>query len=189
MEQEFVKQCKNLVMDLIKGLHTALPGEILSFDPQSGLASVRPLAKAGEGNNRIDYPSIYGVPVLFPQGWGQKVSLAFPLQAGDGCLLIMAEQALDYWLYGQETGLDLRFDLSNALAIPGLFSLPSALVAEACAEQALILEANNKRIKISSQGVEITGDLTVNGQIRSSGDVVAKYDLPDERVSLLGGEA
>ncbi len=176
MEQEFVKQCKNLVEDFIKGIHTALPGKILNFDPKSGLAAVQPLANNGSRGNRLLYPPVYGVPVLFPQGWGQKISLVFPVQAGDGCLLIMAEQALDYWLYGQETGLELRFDLSNALAIPGLFSHPSELLTEACLEQALILEAHNKRIKISSNGLEITGDLIVNGQIKATEDIIAQYN-------------
>ena len=42
MIQEVVQEIENTVRDGLKGIHTAMPGEITSFDPGSGRATVKP---------------------------------------------------------------------------------------------------------------------------------------------------
>lgn len=45
MMQEFVQEVTETVKDTLKGVHTALPGSIVSFDPGTGLATVLPTMK------------------------------------------------------------------------------------------------------------------------------------------------
>lgn len=172
MMQEFVQSVKDTAKKATEEMHTAVPATIVSYDADSGLAVVQPQArfKKPDGNT-LSYPTINGVPVAFPQSQG--VSIAFPIKAGDGCLLVFSETALDYWLYGKETSTDLKFDLSNAIAIPNISTAGNDAMMEACAEDAVVLSAGETRVKVKSDGVYITGNLKVDGKIEATGDVTA----------------
>ena len=179
MIQEFVQQINNSIKKEIRGMHTAMPGTIVSFDPGKMLATVLPGMKFKKPDGKtIDYPQITGVPVVFPQGAGQQCTVAFPVKAGDGCLIVIAEQSLDYWMYGQETATDLAFDMTNAMCIPGLFTKPNVAVQAACSANAVVIDAKGTRITVKGGSVEIdaaevkiNGNLTVSGSVRSVGDV------------------
>lgn len=172
MMQEFVQSVKDTAKKATEEMHTAVPATIVSYDTDSGLAVVQPQArfKKPDGNT-LSYPTINGVPVVFPQSQG--ASIAFPIKAGDGCLLVFSETALDYWLYGKETSTDLKFDLSNAIAIPNISTAGNDAMREACAEDAVVLSAGETKIKVKSDGVYISGNLKVDGKIEATGDVVA----------------
>ncbi len=123
MMQEFVQEIQNTVQRGLRGIHTAMPGRIVSFDAAKGIATVKPAMKFKKPDGKtMDFPQVTGVPVVFPQGAGQGATIAFPVKPGDSCLLVVAEQSLDYWQYGQETSTDLAFDMTNAICIPGLFA-------------------------------------------------------------------
>lgn len=173
MMQEFVQQFTDTVKRCIRDVHTAMPGKILAFDPDKCIATVQPALrfKKPDGTT-IAYPQVTGVPVVFPQGAQQEAVIAFPVKAGDGCLLVVAEQSLDYWQYGQETGTDLAFDLTNAICIPGLFTKAHDAIKEACESNAVVIEAKGTRITIKedevavdAKEVKINGNLTVSGSI------------------------
>ena len=164
MMQEFVKSVKETAKKATEDIHTAVPAVIVSFDPSSGMAVVQPKAKYKKPNNEwINYPQVSGVPVVFPQS--KNVAIAFPVKAGDNCLLVFSETAIDYWLYGKETDTDLRFDLSSAIAIPNLSTMGNDAMQEACAEDAVVLKAFDTKLKVGNDGVHITGNLTVSGTI------------------------
>ena len=175
MNQELVQAFKDNFRKMANEMHTALPAKITSFDPATGMASVKPTVKYTKPDkSTIDFPEITGVPVCFPQGSGQSVSIAFPVAAGDSCILGFSEQSLDYWQYGQETGTDLRFDLSNAMCIPGLFNTANPAMQQACAENAVVLCAGGTSLVVSAGGVAIKGNVTVEGSMTTSGDTVAQ---------------
>lgn len=177
MLQEFVKQIQKNTEDAIRGIHTAMPGTVISFDPSTGLASVQPIMKFKKPDGAtMDYPKLTGVPVVFPQALGQQATMAFPVKPGDGCLIIIAEQSIDYWLFGQETDTDLAFDLTNAVCIPGMFVSANGVVQEACARNAIIVDVKSTRMEIGKGYIEITspeirmsGNLTVEGNVISHG--------------------
>ena len=182
MMQEFVQEIQNTVQRGIRGIHTAMPGKVLAFDPAKCVATVQPVMKFKKPDgNTIDFPQVTGVPVVFPQGAGQNATVAFPVKAGDGCLIVVAEQSLDYWQYGQETDTDLAFDMTNAICIPGLFTQANEAVKAACAANAVVLDAGGTRITvkqgevvIDAAKITVNGDLTVNGSVQATGDVGAK---------------
>lgn len=181
MIQEFVQEVTNTIRKELRGMHTAMPGTIVAFDPKKMTATVLPAMKFKKPDgSTINYPQITGVPVVFPQSAGQQCTIAYPVRAGDGCLIIIAEQSIDYWMYGQETSTDLAFDLTNAVCIPGLFSRANAAMQAACESNAVIIDARNARltvrngqVQIDATDVKINGNLTVSGNIKSSGDVVS----------------
>ena len=154
MNSELVQEIKNMAQAAAQSIHTAVPGTIVSYDPAKGQAVVKPVMKyTTKGGNIIDYPQISGVPVLFQQHMNQQATVAFPVKPGDGCLLIISEQSLDYWMYGQDTGTDLRFDLTNAVAIPGLFAPANTVVADACKQDAIIVDVSGTRITVKKDGL------------------------------------
>ena len=133
MMQEFVDQINKSARSATEDMHTALPGEIKSYDPGKGVATVLPKAKFTKPDgSTMDFPEISGVPVMFPQS--KNVTIAWPIKKGDGCLLVFSEQALDYWMYGKETDTKLKFDLTNAIAIPNLISGGNSTMKLACDE-------------------------------------------------------
>ncbi len=176
MMQEFVQEVKKIIDENVQGLHTAIPGVILSFDPGNGLATVLPSMKFKKPDGtKIDYPQITGVPVVFQQVMGQQATIAYPIKPGDGCLIIAAEQSIDFWLYGQETDTDLPFDLTNSICIPGLFVKANSVMQDACSNNAIVADVQGTRmtikdgnVTIDSKKVNITGDLEINGTITST---------------------
>lgn len=167
MLQEFVKSVKDTAKQAVDGIHTAMPAEVVSFDASSGMATVLPKAVFRLPNGKtIRYPQISGVPVVFPRS-GDAV-IAFPIKEGDGCLLIFSETALDLWLYGKETDTNLKFDLTNAIAIPSLSTTGSDAMRRACEENAVVIKAGETVLSISPDGVTVTGNLAVSGEITSA---------------------
>lgn len=172
MLQEFVQQIKNTVQEAISDIHTALPAKIVSVNLNTGLATVQPAAKRTLNNGEtIDYPQITGVPIVLPQGANQLVSISVPVKPGDGCLLVISEQSLEYWMYGRDTDTTLLFDITNAICIPGLFQTPPDSLQDACNNNSIIIDAGESRVVVSTAGVAVVGSLTVNGNLNVTGTI------------------
>lgn len=170
MMQEFVDSINKATRKILGEIHTAIPAVITDFDTDTMLATVQPKAKFKQPNGKtIDYPSISGVPVVFPQS--QNVTIAFPIKADDNCLLVFGEKSLDYWLYGKETDTELSFDLSNAIAIPSLSTEANDAMKTACKEDAAVIKVCDTILKIKDDAVHISGDLIVEGNIKASDDL------------------
>lgn len=118
-------------------VHTVLPGRIESFDPETQKADVSPMLKrsqqADDGVIVEDIPVIPAVPVVFPRAGGFKIT--FPVERGDRCTLLFAEQSIDNYQLGggseaagpparyeaADPELFQRFDLSDPVAILGWY--------------------------------------------------------------------
>ena len=126
-------QTSNEVKTIIKGwmdsrvsnIHTAMPGQVVSYNPSTNRASVQPNGnyKAEDGRN-IRYPIIHNVPIQFPMGQDGTAGITFPINAGDGCLLVFSETQNDDFLSGNKgDSPDVRrHSLNDAIAIPGVYS-------------------------------------------------------------------
>lgn len=156
MLQEFVQQITDTIKNQLKGVHTAFPGTISDFDPGACTATVSPSLKYKKPNGEmINYPQLSGVPVVFP--CCKDATVAYPIKSGDGCLVIVSEQSNDLWRYGQETYSDLRFDLTNAICIPGLFNSGNETIEEACSENAVVVKVKESKLRIKEH--EILADV------------------------------
>lgn len=154
MNSELVQGIKNTAQDAVNRVHTAFPGIIELYDKAKGQATVKPVMKLKtKGGNYKDYPKITGVPVVFQQYSDQTATIGFPVKPGDGCLIIVSEQSLDHWMYGQETGTDLKYDLTNAVCVPGLFVPANTVVAEAIEQDAIIIDIEGTRMTLKRDGL------------------------------------
>jgi hypothetical protein len=165
MLQQFIGELEKLIDKHIGNIHTALPGEIVGFDTETCLASVQPKAQMHLTDGRIlNYPVITGVPIVFPQS-GTDTAIAYPVKKGDGCLIIVSEQALDYWMDSGTTSSELKHDLTNAIAIPGLFRVPLEDVKEASKDDAVIIRKGVNKIKLTKANIAIRGDVSIEGNL------------------------
>jgi hypothetical protein len=111
-------------------VHTALPGVIKEWDPDTQTASVLPAVQTAvrdlKGRHIFEtLPLIYDVPVMFPRTLAGYMT--FPIQVGDTGLLIFPELDPAQWLCSdpnappKSAGDQRRHDLSGAVFIPGLY--------------------------------------------------------------------
>ena len=112
---------------LVKGIYTAMPGEIVAYDPATQRATVRPLIQVldtiGLAHTR---PEIADVPVWFPSGGG--FTMFVPLAEGDPVLLLFSMRGLTAWK--EDGGVSapdegVLFSANDAIALPG-FVRPNA---------------------------------------------------------------
>lgn len=114
---------KNFTQFLMGEIHTAIPAQIEKYDSTSQKAEVLPLLhKKYKDGTDVEYPKIVNVPVVMPRTASAGIFL--PVEKGDTVLLIFSERSLDDWLVkggSVSTPADRHFDLSDAIAIIGLF--------------------------------------------------------------------
>lgn len=110
---------------------TALPGIVVSFDPDKCTAVIQPaiggvqIGPDGAASPTV-LPLIPDVPVIFPRGGG--CSLTFPVKAGDEALLVFSCRPIDAWFQSggvQRPASARMHDLSDAFAFVGATSLPN----------------------------------------------------------------
>ena len=157
---QWVQQLKSLINDQINKIHTCVPGKIDSFDSSKCIATVTPTAKFRKPNGEyIDYPKVNDIPVVFLQYDGQKSTIASPIKEGDGCLIFFSEQELDtYENDGQEPTSNLKFDLSNAICVVGLFTSANEVIKDACDNEATIIDREKTRIMVKKKEINILVD-------------------------------
>ncbi len=148
------------IKSVISGMHTCLPGRIGSYDYTTQKASVLPLLRdVYSDNQEIDMPVIIDVPVMFPAIG--SVGLTFPVNPGDGVLLVFAERSIDKWLSkgGVVTPDDpRRFDLSDAIAIVGLD--PFTETSQADNNDDVTLMNGDAKLKLQTGGKVALGNST-----------------------------
>ena len=109
--------------------HTALPGEIQSYNSSLQTAQIRISINRKIDGESIEFPILDDVPVCFPRSKGSGIN--FPLASGDSVLLIFNERNIDRWRSfgsGQEPTDSRKFDVNDAVAIPGFFPLKDVMI-------------------------------------------------------------
>jgi hypothetical protein len=143
---------KDFVKGILAGVHTCMPGEIVSYDYTKQKATVKPLLKRVYVDGTIaSYPVINDVPVVFPRSGG--ASLTFPVVVGDTVMLLFSERTMDLWLNKGTESVSLverQFSLNDAIAVPGLFPFTSASKASNNTDVELVF--NSQKIVIKPNG-------------------------------------
>ena len=108
------------------GKRHCLPGKVVSFDSVTQTILAEPMISAeSTDGSRVPLPTVADVPI-FQLGGGDFVITANPA-AGDPCLLLVADRALDNWFETNENRVPADFrqnDLSDCLAFVGFRPLP-----------------------------------------------------------------
>ncbi len=145
---------ENAFNALIANVHTCLPGRIESYSYKNQKATVKPLIKKKYFDGEVvELPVLTNVPVVFPRT--RAAGVTFPLSRGDGVLIVFTERALERWYStgdDSEPGDPRRFDMTDSIAIPGLFSFNQDNIA-----------SNNNDLEVQNEGQKIT--------IKKNGDI------------------
>ncbi|MCM3141652.1 Gp138 family membrane-puncturing spike protein [Brevibacillus sp. MER 51] len=124
----------NILTDKIfNTLRVSVPGIIKKFDHETQTAEVQIAIREHVKQPNLeriwtDIPILLDVPVVFPRGGGY--ALTFPIKEEDECLVVFSDMCIDAWFSLGEVQNQIdkrRHDLSDAIAIPGLWSQPRKL--------------------------------------------------------------
>lgn len=154
---------QHVVSDMLSAVHTAFPGQIDKYDYKTAKADIKPLIHAVyPDGTEMELPIIPNVPIVWPRT--SLGSISFPLQRGDGCLVVCSERSIDDWLTSGNEGApsDPRaFDLNDAIAIPGLYSFADKT--RIIGNDKFEIHYKNARITIDDSGtVEIGSTILTN---------------------------
>lgn len=158
---------------------TALPGIIQSFDPATQTCTVLPTIQARVQNpdgsfEWVEIPILTECPVFFPGGGG--LTLTFPLQVGDECLIVFSSRCIDAWWQsgGVQVQAELRMhDLSDGMVFPGFNSVPrvpggisttKAQIRNTSGTVKIEVDPSGKLVLEAINGIEINGALIINGE-------------------------
>jgi hypothetical protein len=143
---------RQAVLFQLYDVHTALPGQIISYDYSIQKATIQPcLKKSYLDGTTQEMPILNNVPVIFPRT--REASLTFPVLPGDTCLLLFIERSTDLWksVGGVVAPNDPRkFDLSDAVAIMGLMPFSENSLSEN--NEDVLLTYKNSSIRIKASG-------------------------------------
>jgi hypothetical protein len=163
-------------------IRVAIPGIIQNFNPETQTATVQPAIQEQINGESVSLPLLPDVPVQFPRAGG--FCMTFPVKQGDECLVVFNDMCIDSWWQsgGVQTQLELRrHDLSDAVAILGITSVPNAVkdysidsmqIRSDDGVTIIDLKDGNITLKaqsfnIDSANVNISGNLSVGGVINS----------------------
>ena len=80
--------------EIAASLHCALPGIVESFDPDFQTVDVRPALRSRlPDGSQVQFPLVRNVPIFYPGS--RSAAMTYPVAAGDECLLIFADSAID----------------------------------------------------------------------------------------------
>ena len=185
MAQRLIDEIQRLIDDTLAGVHTAMPGTITAASGMT--ASVKPSVtfKTADGKS-MAYPSISGCPIVLPMSANGKIGVAFPVSAGDACLIVCCESTLSQWQSGNYAS-GLRFGLSNAICIPCLMKSAPAAVAKAKAKNAAILFSEESEVLVGKDEIHAKFKDTVNVKIDDDGIVgdvndISKFSVKEDEI-------
>lgn len=173
---------KNAIEARLTDVHTALPGEILSYDPAKQVCSVQPcIMRKYVTGTIVKLPVINNVPVVHPRSGSAIIHM--PLAAGDKVLLIFAERSIDIWKSqgGCPDPADTRkHHLSDAIAIPGFYPLSAPITVPD--PTALTVLNGTARMEMKTDSVKFTHP---NGEIHFNPDGSIRVTNTAQGVELM----
>ncbi len=181
MKSTFSDALQHFFDSSMQNVHTCIPATIVDYDFSVQKASVLPSVKITLSDGTVlSQPIISNVPVIFPRS--KNASLTFPLEKGDGVLLVFSERCLDNWLASNtdevEEIINRRFDLTDAIAIVGLSSIVTQSLGT---KDDLVLVYKNSSVKILKDGgINLNNS---NCQINLSAD--GKFNISNNDENLL----
>ena len=185
MKIELVDSIEKSANRAANELHTAFPGEIVAVNAEAAEADIRPYAKLRLPNGKlIDFPVLYNVPIVLPQSSVLGACISFPIRKGDGCVVIVSAETLDYWRRNRNTGTTTRHSLTDAICIPGLSRSGSAMLREACEDGVIIISNGDAEVRmtdrsISLKGKTVTVQASQNMTLEAGGNMVIKGSRVD----------
>jgi len=186
-------QQQELINRVLYGVNTCIPGTIIAFYPDTQTVSVQPAIRyrhldLEDKETFSDPPVILKVPLCFPFTPTAGYALTLPVKAGDSCIIMFSQRAIDNWHdHGgvQPPESDAagcrHHDLTDAFVLLAPTPIPAVLGAweddgiairnrantSHCTikDDSVIMQVGSKVLTLSSTGAHLVGDLTVTGNI------------------------
>lgn len=184
---------------ILTTVNTSLIGVIDKFYPDTQTCDVTPIQptkKSVSNANTIEYIDVPArlipdVPVQFPSGGG--FTLTFPIKRGDECILIFNQRPIKEWVASNNGGIQedagiKNYSERNAIAIVGINAprtVENALPSINADEPELRTNDGSVKLRITTGGIEIDGNLDVGGDITATGNIEAQGDVKAGTVSLM----
>lgn len=146
----------------------ALPGVVVSYDPATQSATVRPCVRfkrvleSGE-EEAYQPPAIGGVPVGFYNGGNTTYSITFPIEPGDLILIVFLDRSIEEYLDAASATAaadvtpsdNRRFSLQDCYAIPIGRPFKAAIPSGDIKADALRINAGNAYIEVKNAEVVV----------------------------------
>ena len=187
MIQELVEQIENTIKDVMNSsLHTSMPAKIVSIDEKKGLVDLQPLGSYYVNGVELEYPIVPAVPLVLNAG--NECACVSPIKNGDTVMMTCAEQSVSSWLTDTSNDqMDERFELQNAMAVPGLQKGAVEAQMEANEDDAIVVKNSNAKVKIWKDKIEVTSgckivieedSVTIHGNLHVNGDITCTGSFP-----------
>ena len=192
-------QIAEMIDRAMRRMNTCIPGIITAFNAANQRATVQPAIQMKVNiPGRPGYknlPPTVNVPLVFPFASTAGFALTLPVSAGDPCLLIFSQKAIDNWAAAGGVqppgggGLGLRHhSLTDAFCILSPSPLPGVLGSWATDGIAIRNRANTQSVKVSNTQVIATAGsavLTLNQDGTATLTAPGGLTLP-ENVNITG---
>jgi len=165
--------------NLLKEVHTTIPGKIVSFDPETQSAQVQASIRriyvtkdsvAGETQTPVDIPTFINVPVIFLRGGGWCIT--FPVKTDDECIIHFSERAIDTWRKNGDIQdpKDWRMhNYSDAICQVGLSS-----------EANLISDFDNENFQVRNEDGDVSVTLSKDKEVKVDTPVKVIVTAPEQ---------
>jgi hypothetical protein len=178
--EQFDAALAEIFDSFLSNVHTTIPGQVVSFNALLQTCSVQPCLKRKyvDSDSSEDLPIIEDVPVIFPGS--DSLFLTYDLKPDSYVLLAFSERAIaSFMLSGGivDPAKRRKFDLSDAVAIPGLIPTPSALLGVDTDAIALRDKINVTKISISTDGTVLLKNKIGSFEIEPLGNCVINNGL------------
>ena len=192
------EQQKIAIESMLANTRVAVPGIVVSFNSQNQTAVIQPALKESINGESVQLPQLLDVPVQFPRAGGYCLTL--PVKAGDECLVVFADMCIDGWWQSggvQSQTEKRRHDLSDAIAIMGITSVPKAVsdysgntlqVRNESGEAYLEISGNTITIRADNLIVDVKNSIKATTPITSfDGDVSTTGSFTGKGTSISNG--
>lgn len=171
-----------------QGLHVASLCRVEKFDPTKMTVDVQPLSKELDAGVYRTPPQVLGVPVALIRGGGFVCRPWYA--AGDVGILLYADHDIDRIAEaGQECQPNTERNHAEEDAIfIGAF-VPASKPVTGLPESALVLgtDTGSVYIAVTAGGIQIKGDVTVDGKLAVGGVEMTTHTHPGDSGGTTGG--
>lgn len=166
-EDEFYRSMNDNLKNVLR---VACPGIIQNFDAKTQTVTVKPalrehIIKEDFSKQWEDLPLLLDVPIVIPRAGGY--SLTLPVKTGDECLIIFLDSCIDAWFSfgGVQNQIEKRrHDLSDAVAILGIYSQPDVIPNYSTDSVQLRSDNGNSYIDLKENEINFVSSLVkING--------------------------
>jgi len=175
-----------------RGIYTAIPATVVSFDSSTQRASVEIDILEQIGDKMEKIAVLEDVPIAFPRSGGFVIT--FPIIKGDKVQLIFQSRSIDKWLIdGASDQKDIRTHNINDSIASNLIAYPINAKIKKFDNKAIVIRnlSNSIYIKVRDENIEIKGDIKIQGDVKIEGklkatDTITGSDCIAGGVSLKG---